>query len=102
MSLLTTEPMYKRKEIIGNATLYLGDCLPVMAQFKNQEVDAVVADPPYGTTQCHWDSIIPLEAMWLELNRTTKSNAAIIFTAGQPFTTALIGSNIEMFKYCWV
>lgn len=93
---------YKRKEIIGDATLYLGDCLGVMEQFENKELDAVVADPPYGTTKCDWDSVIPLGAMWQELNRITKVNGAFIFTAGQPFTTALISSNIEIFKYCWV
>ena len=62
----------------------------------------VLADPPYGTTACKWDSIIPLEPMWEQLKRIIKPNGAIVMTASQPFTTKLISSNMRMFKYCWV
>ena len=65
-------------------------------------VDAVVTDPPYGTTACKWDSIIPLEPMWKQLKRIIKPKGAIVMNASQPFTTALISSNMKMFKYCWV
>jgi len=62
----------------------------------------VLTDPPYGTTQCKWDSVIPLEPMWEQLKRVIKPNGAIVMTASQPFTSALIASNMKMFKYCWV
>jgi len=62
----------------------------------------ILTDPPYGTTACKWDSIIPLEPMWEQLKRIIKPNGAIVMTASQPFTTTLIASNMKMFKYCWV
>ena len=82
--------------------LMQGDCLEVMAGFESESVDMVLCDPPYGTTQCKWDSIIPLEPMWEQLKRVIKPNGAIVMTASQPFTTTLISSNMKMFKYCWV
>ena len=78
-----------------------GDCLELMQDIPDGSIDLVLADPPYGTTQCKWDSIIPLNLMWEQLKRVTKPNAAIVMTAGQPFTTELISSNRGMFKYCW-
>jgi DNA modification methylase len=89
-----------RKEVIGNCELYLGDCMEVMPMLG--EIDAVIADPPYGTTACKWDSIIPLIPMWKLLKYLIKPNGAIVLTSIQPFTTNLISSNINMFKYCWV
>ena len=79
-----------------------GDCLEVMPTLEAGSIDMVLTDPPYGTTACKWDSIIPLEPMWENLKRLTKKNAAIVMTASQPFTTTLIASNMKMFKYCWV
>ena len=79
-----------------------GDCLDVMTEIETDSVDAVIVDPPYGTTACQWDSIIPLDPMWEHLKRITKSDSAIVIMAAQPFTTMLISSNIKMFKYCWV
>jgi len=79
-----------------------GDCLEEMKSIPDGSVDMVLADPPYGTTACEWDSIIPLEPMWVQLKRVIKSNGAIVMTASQPFTTTLISSNRKMFKYCWV
>ena len=79
-----------------------GDCLEEMKNIPDGSVDMVLADPPYGTTACKWDSIIPLEPMWEQLKRIIKPNGAIVMTASQPFTTTLISSNIKMFKYCWV
>lgn len=79
-----------------------GDCLEVMPRIPNGSIDAIIADPPYGTTACKWDSIIPLEPMWEQLKRVIKKNGAIVLTASQPFTSALIMSNIKMFKYEWV
>ena len=81
--------------------LYHGDCLEVMKQIPDGTVDMILTDPPYGTTACKWDSIIPLEPMWEQLKRVIKKNGAIVMTASQPFTTTLIASNMKMFKYCW-
>ena len=83
-------------------TLLHGDCLEKMAEIPDGSVDMVLTDPPYGTTACKWDSIIPLEPMWEHLKRVIKPNGAIVMTASQPFTTTLIASNMKMFKYCWV
>ena len=82
--------------------LMQGDCLDRMEEIESGSVGMVLADPPYGTTACKWDSVIPLEPMWEQLKRVIKPNGAIVMTASQPFTTTLISSNIKMFKYCWV
>ena len=83
-------------------TLLHGDCLEKMKDLPAGSVDMVLTDPPYGTTACKWDSVIPLEPMWEQLKRVIKPNGAIVMTASQPFTTTLIASNMAMFKYCWV
>ena len=82
--------------------LHLGDCLDVMRDIPDGSVDMVCTDPPYGTTACKWDSVIPFEPMWAQLKRITKPNGAIVLMASQPFTSALVMSNVKMFKYCWV
>jgi site-specific DNA-methyltransferase (adenine-specific) len=79
-----------------------GDCLEEMKNIPDGSVDMILTDPPYGTTACKWDSIIPLEPMWKQLKRIIKPNGAIVMTGSQPFTTTLIASNLKMFKYCWV
>lgn len=79
-----------------------GDCLDLMATIPDGSVDMVLTDPPYGTTACKWDSVIPFEPMWDQLKRLTKKNGAIVLFGSQPFTSALIMSNVKMFKYCWV
>ena len=82
--------------------LILGNCLEQMKNIPDGSVDMVLADPPYGTTACKWDSIIPLEPMWEQLKRVIKPNGAIVMTAAQPFTSVLVCSNLTMFKYDWV
>jgi len=82
--------------------LMQGDCLQMMRNIPDGRVDMILADPPYGTTACKWDSIIPLAPMWEQLKRVIKPNGVIVMTAAQPFTSALIMSNPEMFKYCFV
>jgi len=79
-----------------------GDCLEEMKKIPDGSTDMVLTDPPYGTTACKWDTVIPLEPMWEQLKRIIKPNGAIVMTASQPFTTTLIASNLKMFKYCWV
>jgi site-specific DNA-methyltransferase (adenine-specific) len=91
-----------RVEVIGNATLYHGDCLEVMAGLPYASVDMILCDLPYGTTACKWDAVIPFEPLWAQYRRVAKRNAAIVLTASQPFTTALIASNLKEFRYCWV
>lgn len=65
-------------------------------------VDAIICDPPYGTTACKWDTIIPLNKMWEKINKLIKHNGAIVFTSSQPFTSKIVASNYEMFKYSLV
>jgi len=88
-------------EVAGHK-LYQGDCLKVMAELPDGCVDMVLTDPPYGTTACKWDAVIPFDPMWAQLKRLIKPNGAIVLTASQPFTSALVMSNIKMFKYCCV
>jgi len=78
-----------------------GDCLELMRDLPDGSVDMVLTDPPYGTTQCKWDSVIPFEPMWEQLKRVTKRNSAIVLTASQPFTSVLGASQISMLKYSW-
>jgi DNA modification methylase len=79
--------------------LMLGDCLERMKEIESGSVDMILTDPPYGTTACKWDSIIPLEPMWLELNRIIKPNGAIVLFGSEPFSSALRMSNIKNYKY---
>jgi hypothetical protein len=83
-------------------TLYHGDCLEVMAGLPDASVDMILCDLPYGTTACKWDTIIPLEPLWAHYKRVIKRNGAIVLTASQPFTSALVMSNPQMFRYQWV
>jgi site-specific DNA-methyltransferase (adenine-specific) len=73
-----------------------------MLEIPDGSVDMVLCDLPYGTTACKWDTVIPFEPLWSAYRRVAKKNAAIVLTASQPFTSVLIGSNLSMFKYCWV
>ena len=82
--------------------LYQGDCLEVMRDFPAQSVDAIIGDLPYGTTACKWDSIIPFEPMWEAVKHVLKPRGAFVTTASQPFTSALIMSNVDWFKYEWI
>ena len=79
-----------------------GECLEVMKTFEDNQFDLVLTDPPYGTTKCKWDSVIPLNPMWEQVKRVTKLNSAIVMTASQPFSSVLVTSNLEMFKHEWV
>jgi site-specific DNA-methyltransferase (adenine-specific) len=81
--------------------IYNQDCLEAMKEIPDYSIDAIITDPPYGTTACKWDSVIPFDSMWEQLNRIIKPNGAIVLTSIQPFTTILINSNIKGFKYCW-
>lgn len=82
--------------------IHLGDCLELMKEIPTGSVDMVLCDLPYGTTQNKWDSVIPLSSLWLEYRRVCKNNAAVVLTSAQPFTSALVASNLKDFKYEWV
>tara|TARA_R110000772_G_scaffold104671_1_gene206149 strand:+ start:257 stop:1030 length:774 start_codon:yes stop_codon:yes gene_type:complete len=81
--------------------LILGECLEEMKNIKEGSIDAIITDPPYGTTACKWDSVIDFGLQWEQLNRIIKPNGAIVLFGTQPFTSALIMSNIKGFKFCW-
>lgn len=82
--------------------LMLGDCLPLMEEIADNSIDAIVCDLPYGTTACAWDSPIPINPLWKQYKRIIKPQGAIVLMASQPFTSALVMSNPEWFKYSWV
>jgi len=82
-------------------SIHLGDCLEIMKSIKDHSVDMILCDLPYGTTRNKWDSIVPLPELWEQYKRVIKPNGAIVLTASQPFTSALIMSNLKAFKYCW-
>jgi len=84
--------------------LIRGDCLQVMDTMiaMGIKVDAIITDPPYGTTACKWDNIIPFDAMWERLNKLIKPNGAIVLFGSEPFSSALRMSNIKNYKYDWV
>lgn len=79
--------------------LRLGDCLEVMQALPAASVDLVLCDLPYGTTACKWDAVIPFAPLWEQYRRIAKPGAAVVLLGSQPFTTALIGSNLAEFKY---
>ena len=91
-----------KKIQIGDCTLILGDCLERMKEIPDGSVDMILADPPYGTTACKWDSVIPFDLMWIELKRIIKTNGAIVLFGIEPFSSMLRVSNINMFKYDWL
>jgi site-specific DNA-methyltransferase (adenine-specific) len=90
------------EESSRRAEVWLGDALDLMKTINDRSVDLILTDPPYGTTACKWDKIVDFAAMWKEFHRIIKPAGAMVLTASQPFTTKLIASNIDNFKYCLV
>ena len=82
--------------------LMFGDCLNKMKEIETKSINLILTDPPYGTTQCKWDSIIPFEPMWKELKRIIKDNGCIALFGSEPFSSYLRMSNIKQFKYDWI
>lgn len=82
--------------------LYNVDCLEGMKEIETGSIDMILCDLPYGTTQCKWDTIIPFVPMWEQINRIIKDNGAILLFSSQPFTSALIMSNLKMYRYEWI
>lgn len=85
-----------------NIKLLQGDCLELMKDIPDNSIDMILADLPYGTTTCKWDIIIPFEPLWEQYHRVIKDDGAIVLFGSQPFTSKLIVSNIENFKYEWI
>jgi len=86
----------------GKKEILLGDCLELMNDIPNGSIDMILCDLPYGTTSCKWDTIIPFDKLWEQYERIIKPNGAIVLTASQPFTSALVMSNPKMFRYEWI
>lgn len=101
MIILNKDDLTEGFEIEPN-TLINDDCLNAMKFIPDNSISMILTDPPYGTTACKWDSIIPLEPMWEQLKRIIKPNGAIVMTASQPFTSAMVMSNPKQFKHSWV
>lgn len=94
---MTTNP-----SLPPNMQLILGDCLEEMKKIPDKSLDMILCDLPYGTTACKWDTIIPFEPLWAQYKRIIRENGAIVLTASQPFTSALVMSNPDMFRYEWI
>lgn len=97
----------RRKPETANAAkvcldLRLGDCLELMRDLPDKSVDMVLCDLPYGMTACAWDSVIPFAPLWEQYRRVVKDRAAVVLFGTQPFTSALVMSNPDWFKYCWI
>ena len=82
--------------------IYNKDCIEAMKEIPDYSVDAIITDPPYGTTACKWDSVIDFDLMWEQLNRIIKTKGAIVLFGSEPFSSALRMSNIKNFKYDWI
>ncbi len=87
---------------VRNGEFYLGDCFDAMARLPDGCADMVLCDLPYGTTQNRWDAVIPFEPLWAEIWRLVGERSAVVLTAAQPFTSALVMSQVERFRYDWV
>ena len=79
-----------------------GDCLVEMKNIPDKSIDMILADLPYGTTACKWDTIIPFDKLWSEYERVIKDNGVIVLFASQPFTSNLIMSNPKLFRHEWI
>ena len=78
-----------------------GDCLVEMENIPDKSVDMILCDLPYGTTACKWDTVIPFESLWAHYKRIIKDRGAIVLFGAEPFTSVLICSCMELFKYSW-
>lgn len=88
--------------LTGDCILMHGDCLEKIQKIPDKSVDLVLTDPPYGVTSCKWDTVIPFDPMWEQLNRVIKDMAAVVLFGSEPFSSALRMSNIKNYKYDWV
>ncbi len=94
---ITEQPFCQTR--VSGSTFVNADCFDVFPFIEDKSIDAIICDLPYGTTACAWDSILPFDKLWEQYERIIKPNGAIVLTASQPFTSALVMSNPKMFKY---
>ena len=94
--------MSNKDVVTSKYSLLFGDCLERMKEIPDGSVDVIICDPPFGTTACAWDSVIPFDLMWEQLKRIIKPNGAIVLFGSEPFSSALRMSNIKKYKYDWV
>jgi site-specific DNA-methyltransferase (adenine-specific) len=94
-------PPHYCKALVSGSALVNADCFDIFPYIKDKSVNLILADLPYGTTACKWDSILPFDKLWAEYERIITDNGAIVLTAQQPFTSALIMSNTKLYKYNW-
>jgi len=90
------------KEMLNKIFLETKNGFEYVKEIPDKSIDMILCDLPYGTTACKWDAVIPFEPLWEQYKRIIKDNGAIVLTASQPFTSALVMSNIKMFKYEWI
>ena len=90
---------YTEQKFIEPNTIILGDCLDVMKNIPSSSIDMILCDPPFGSTTCSWDIIIPFDKLWLEYNRIIKPNGAILLFGTEPFSSMLRLSNLDMYRY---
>src|SRR5699024_6120760 len=88
-------------DLMMTIKLLQGDCLELMKDIPDGSVDMILADLPYGTTACKWDTIIPFEPLWEQYERVIKDNGAIVLTGNEPFSSHLRLSNLKNYKYDW-
>ena len=96
---ITEQPFCQTR--VSGSTFVNADCFDVFPFIEDKSIDAVICDLPYGTTACKWDTVIPFAPLWEHYNRVIKPKGAIVLFCSQPFTSALIMSNPNNFKYCW-
>jgi site-specific DNA-methyltransferase (adenine-specific) len=97
---LPQKPQFCQTDVSGS-TFINADCFDVFPFIEDKSIDAIICDLPYGTTACKWDSVLPFDKLWEQYERIIKPNGAIVLTAQQPFTSALIMSNTKLYKYNW-
>jgi len=94
-------PQFCQTDVSGS-TFFNANCFDIFPFIEDKSIDAIITDPPYGTTACKWDSVIPFDLMWEQLNRIIKPNGAIVLFGSEPFSSALRMSNIKNYKYDWI
>ena len=92
------DPQFCQTDVCGS-TFINADCFDVFPFIEDNSIDAIICDLPYGTTACKWDSVLPLDRLWIEYNRVLKENGVVVLFGSQPFTSKLINSNLDNFKY---
>ena len=95
-------PCTRRRQRPVDFVLWYGDCLALMADIPDHSIDMILCDLPYGTTNCHWDTVIPFEPLWAHYKRIIKKNGAVVLFGAEPFSSHLRLSNITWYRYDWV